>query len=472
MSLNIDYSEIKGLPPSFFELNRTNYLKNLRIRFSRLNEDSVIILQAPKSPPRHDADVDYYYYDPESNIYYLTGVRIPDVYAIIDVRDAKTYIFYEPPPEDNKIWMKVYSCQDIQEKYGLTTYEKSTMNQWLQKRNMQVIYVLDGINENSQTPVFTAELNFIGDYAYLNERINHDNMIYMVLCDTRRIKNEEEKKLMRFLGKISNEAHMAVMKAIEPGMNERTTENVFLQYLRDKYYCRFFAYNCICASGDNAATLHYDLNNRDMEDGDIYLTDMGIRFCGYCSDTSATFPVNGKFTEKQKQIYEIVLESNRKTIASIRPGKTKYGDMEILSKVVILEGLQKIDILKKECDVMQMYIDGLWRTFMPHSIGHTLGLDVHDVGHKGISYKKENIMENGVIVTVEPGIYFKDFLMDQALADPVLSKYINKDKFNEFRGFGGVRIEDDIIVNEDSVESIQEGLPRTVEEVEEFMKKK
>ena len=107
------------------------------------------------------------------------------------------------------------------------------------------------------------------------------------------------------------------------------------------------AYGCICASGANAATLHYVINNRDMEDGDIYLTDMGIRFLGYCSDISATFPVNGKFTEKQKKIYNIVLNSNRTVINAMKPGISKYADLDKLSKLVILEGLQKIGILNR-----------------------------------------------------------------------------------------------------------------------------
>ena len=109
------------------------------------------------------------------------------------------------------------------------------------------------------------------DLEDLNKRINHDKYIYMVLCDTRRVKNEREKKLLKYIAKISNEAHLALMKYMAVGLNERDTENFFLQYLRDKYYTRFMAYECICASGKNAATLHYILNNRDMENGDIFL---------------------------------------------------------------------------------------------------------------------------------------------------------------------------------------------------------
>ena len=164
----------------------------------------------------------------------------------------------------------------------------------------------------------------------------------MVLCDTRGVKNEREKKLLKYIGKISNEAHIALMKYMAVGLNERDTENFFLQYLRDKYYTRFMAYECICASGADAATLHYTINNKDMKNGDIYLTDMGIIFCGYCSDISSTFPVNGKFTEKQKKIYEIVLNSNRSVIKFMKPGIIKYAEIDKLSKILILEGLQKI----------------------------------------------------------------------------------------------------------------------------------
>ena len=465
------YSEIKGLDPSFFKLNRENYLTNLKRRFANLNTNSVIVLQGGKLYPKYDNDTNYFYFDQESNFYYLSGVREPDMLFVLDVQTGEPSLFYEPASEENKIWMVVPTIEDIEKKYGIKTYLKSSFESFLQKRNMEVIYILDGLNENSSEPVYSAELNFIGDYAYLNKKINHDKYIYMVLCDTRAIKNEEEKKLLKYIAKISNEAHMALMKYMDVYLNERDTENFFLQYLRDKYYTRFWAYGCICASGANAATLHYDLNNREMEDGDIYLTDMGIRFCGYCSDISATYPVNGKFTNQQKLIYNIVLKSNRDVISAMKPGETKYADLDKLSKMVILDGLKEIGILKTEFSTEEMFNNGLAKTFMPHSVGHFLGLDVHDVGKSSVTYKSNCILMNGNFITVEPGIYFIDFLMDQAESDPILSQYINKDELEKYRGFGGVRIEDDVMINEDSVESYQMELPRTVEEIEAYMKK-
>ena len=209
-----------------------------------------------------------------------------------------------------------------------------------------------------------------------------------------------------------------------------------------------------------------------MEDGDIYLTDMGIRFCGYCSDISATFPVNGKFTEQQKKIYNIVLEANKKVIAEMKPGITKVAELDVLAKKVILGGLQKIGIIKEEFSVDEMFDAGLARTFMPHSVGHLLGIDVHDVGNKSITYKSNNILENGMFITVEPGIYFVDMLMDEAESSLALSKYLNVEELEKYRGFGGVRIEDDVMVGEDSVESYQIDLPRTVEDVEKYMAEK
>ena len=465
------YDEIKGLDPSFFQLNRENYLKNLRIRFAHLNENSVIVLQGASLSSKYDADTNYYYFDQESNFYYLTGVREPDMLFVLDVQNGEGTLFYDKPSDENKIWMKVPTAQEIEDKYGIKTYLKKDLERFLQKRNMEQIYILDGVNENSDLPVYSAELNFVGDYAYLNKKINHDKYIYMVLCDTRRVKNEKEKKLLKFIAKISNEAHMALMKYMAVGLNERDTENYFLQYVRDKYYTRHLAYGCICAAGKNAATLHYILNNKDMEDGDIYLTDMGIKFLGYCSDISATFPVNGKFTDMQKNIYNIVLDSNRGVINAMKPGITKYAELDKLSKIIILQGLQKIGILKDNYSAEDMFADGLARTFMPHSVGHFLGLDVHDVGMRSVTYKSNNILENGNFITVEPGIYFIDFLMDEAEQSPILSKYINIEELEKYRGFGGVRIEDDVMIGEDSVESYQIELPRTVEQIEAFMKK-
>lgn len=464
-----EYSEIKGLDASFFELNRKNYLENLKRRFVNLKLNSIIVFQGGDLVPKYDSDTNYYYFDQESCFYYLTGVRQPGMKFILDVQTGESTLFYQPQPEEYQAWMTIPTKEQIQEKYKIRTLLMSDLNSFIQKRNMNVIYIMEGINPNSGNPVLSAELDFKGELSYLNERICHDQYIYIVLCDTRQIKNEKEKDLLRYIAKISNDAHLELMKSIKPGMNERDMENIFCQYLRNKYYTRFWAYNCICGSGPNSATLHYDVNNRTMNDGDLFLTDMGIRFLGYVSDITITIPVNGQFSEKQKKIYDIVLKANRECIASMKPNETKINDLNVLSKKIILKGLQEIGILKDNKTVDEMYNAGLWRTFMPHSLGHLVGLDVHDVG-RNVPYKSLGYLENGTFFTVEPGIYFIDFMMDKAEADQNLVKYLNVEKLEEYRGFGGIRIEDDVLIHEDHVESLQKDLPRTTEEIENFMK--
>ena len=156
----------------------------------------------------------------------------------------------------------------------------------------------------------------------------------------------------------------------------------------------------------------------------------------------------------------------------MKPGITKCADLDTLSKKIILGGLQQIGIINQGFSVDEMFNDGLARIFMPHSIGHLVGLDVHDVGYKSITYKSNNILENGMFITVEPGIYFIDFLMDEAESSTVLQKYINVEELEKYRGFGGVRIEDDVMIGEDSVESYQMVLPRTIEDIEKYMSEK
>ena len=173
-----EYDEITGLDPSFFKLNRDNYLKNLKMRFSHLNENSVIVFQGGRLAPKYDNDTNYYYFDQESNFYYLTGVREPNMHFVLDVQSGEGCLFYEKEPDENQVWMVVPTCEDIEKKYGIKTLLKSNLEKFLQKRNMEVIYILDGTNENSDLPVYSAELNFVGDYAYLNKKINHDKYIY------------------------------------------------------------------------------------------------------------------------------------------------------------------------------------------------------------------------------------------------------------------------------------------------------
>jgi len=335
---------------------------------------------------------------------------------------------------------------------------------------MELIYSLEGTNEYSSLSLMATALDFKGDLAYLNAKVKSESMIYEVLCDTRSVKTTNEKELLQFIGKITNDAHLEIMKNIQPGQYERDSENVFMNYLSENYYTRIWAYPCIGGGGCNSATLHYDINDKIVNDGDLFLADMGVRFCNYTSDVTITIPVNGKFSPEQKEIYDIVLKANRAVIAMMKPGVTTYPQMDKLSKTIILEELQKLGLIKSDFSVDELYASGIWKLFMPHGLGHFVGLDVHDPGSK-VSYKTERILEEGNLITVEPGIYFIDFVLEKAFNDPEKSKYLNVDQLKTYKGFGGIRIEDDIFVTADGVINFQESLPRTTDEIEAFMKK-
>ncbi len=460
--------ELEGLPIEYFEKNRSRYFKNLNLRVPNLNKNTVIVLKGGDEIPRYDTDVNYYHFLQESNFYYLTGVKEPGLLALLDIKTETCILFYEQPPEEYKIWMTVVTKDDMLKKYNVKVMDKKDLNDFLRDRNMDLIYIPSGNNEYSGLPLAETELVFSGDLSYLNDRISHEKMIYEVLCDTRSVKADYEKDVLEFAGKITNDAHLEMMKHIKPGVYERNMESRFMGYLTDRYYTRIWAYPCIGGCGSNAATLHYEDNDKMIKDGDLFLADMGIRFCGYASDVTITIPANGKFTQKQKDIYNIVLKSNRDVIKSMKPGVTSYFDMDKLSKMVILEELQKLGLIKEGFEVKTLYEKSIHKIFMPHGLGHFVGLDVHDVG-KDVSYKSQRILEEGNLITVEPGIYFIDFVLDKAFNDPEKSKYLNVELLKTYKGFGGVRIEDDIYVTAEGVINFQSSLPRTPEEIEEFM---
>jgi Xaa-Pro dipeptidase len=230
----------------------------------------------------------------------------------------------------------------------------------------------------------------------------------------------------------------------------------------------------------NAATLHYEENSKTLKQGDLMLMDMGIRFAGYSSDVTCTIPVSGKFTEDQANIYQIVLDANREVIKNLKPG-VYWPDMQLLAEKVIIRGLIKMGLLNgSEEYVEQMLKDRVAYYFMPHGLGHFMGIDVHDVGGY-LSFTPKRRQEPGLaslrtarylaannVITVEPGIYFIPVLLDKAFADDNIKKYFNE-KIKSFYNFGGVRIEDDVLITIDGALNMTQDIPRDVKELEALL---
>ena len=250
------------------------------------------------------------------------------------------------------------------------------------------------------------------------------------LASMRAKKDEKELELMHRAQETTRVAIEEMLRYVRPGMNETEIEGAF-DFALMKQGCREHAFPTIAAGGSRATTLHYSDNNCVVEDGQMVLVDLGSAEKHYCADISRTFPVNGKFTERQKEIYNTVLEAQRIVIEAAKPGMT----MRDLNQLVI-------DYYETRLDDLGLRKDGKTvNDYYYHGVSHSLGLDTHDVGSV-----RERVLRPGMVITVEPGIYIED------------------------EGIG-VRIEDDILITEDGAVDISADIPKTVEEIEAIMAK-
>ena len=259
------------------------------------------------------------------------------------------------------------------------------------------------------------------------------------------------------------------------------------------------SYTCICACGPNANVLHYGHagrpnSGRVLAGGDMALLDMGAEYHCYASDITCSYPVDGKFAnDDQRAVYECVLAAQVRVIGMMGPG-VSWVDMHRAAEGEILGGLIRCGVLvvpdggiSQDADageydaiIGEMIDADLGAVFMPHGLGHLIGIDTHDVGgyatgtppridRPGLrKLRTARILEAGVVITVEPGCYFINPLLDMALSDNRQRRFINADRLNEFRGFGGIRLEDNVRITEHGCENLTQ-CPRAVEEVLDVM---
>ena len=479
--------ELEGLSTTFFLNNRQRFIKNLKQHLVKLPENSYLFLKGGEEIPRYDNDDPYMYFIQESNFYYLTGVLEPDYYSIINLSDATFSLFIPEPTVTEKIFNHWESIEKIAEKYNCQAFDLVKLPIEINRLKPKKLYVLNGINTDSGKKIKTCDYVFPAPYDGLNEIIDHDELIYEILADTRTKKSQEEIDLIKYINHATIEGHKITMKKIyqnlirdKKKLIERDIENYFVSYIRNKLYSRNHPYEHICGCGPNGATLHYIVNDKEIKDGQLLLMDMGAIAGGYCSDVTSTVPVNGKFTDKQKNIYNIVLDANLEVQKNAKPG-VSWTDMHLLAEKVILNGLRNLGLLSNNYTVDEMLKNRVAYYFMPHGLGHLIGIDVHDVGgylsftpvrsqEKGLNcLRTARYLEANMILSDEPGIYFIPYLIEKALNDETICKYFVIEKIKEYYDFGGVRIKDDILITEDGCKNLTEGLPRTTDEIESVM---
>uniref|UniRef100_A0A8C7MAL4 Xaa-Pro dipeptidase n=1 Tax=Oncorhynchus kisutch TaxID=8019 RepID=A0A8C7MAL4_ONCKI len=415
---------------------------------------SVVVLQGGEQKQRYCTDTDMLFRQ-ESFFHWAFGVTEADCYGAIGVDTGKSILFVPKLPESYATWMgEIHPREYFKEKYACVTFR--------------------GQNTDSGSTCREASFEGISQFQVNN------TLLHPVIVECRLTKTDMELEVLRYTNRISSEAHKEIMKHVRPGQKEYEMESLFQHYCYSHGGMRHTSYTCICGTGNNGSVLHYGHagapNDKTIDDGDMCLFDMGGEYYCYSSDITCSFPANGKFTPDQKAIYEAVLKSSRAVMAAIKP-EVKWTEMHRLADRVHLEELVKIGILHGSVeDMLKVHMGSV---FMPHGLGHLLGIDVHDVGGypEGIervnepglkSLRMGRLVQERMVLTVEPGIYFINHLLDQSLANPAQSCFINNEVLTRFRSFGGVRIEDDIAVTASGMELLT-CVPRTVEEIEAFM---
>lgn len=428
------------------------------------NQKGVIYLRGAEIMYRHGTDYEFPFRQ-ESNFWYLTGIDEPDYHMVMDLK-TKTYHLFAPKRDPQyAVWHGfIKPTEQIVEEYQPDElhYDNQLLSV-LNERNPSSIYCL---NEEQAEYLEDLDRGLSVDTESLEDAITY--------C--RAIKTDFELDKLRTAAKVNNEAHLAAMKALKPGMYEHEMKAVF-DYHQQKNGLLQDAYSGIHAGGKNSAILHYTENNKQIGDGDLYLVDAGYEYKGYASDVTRTYPANGKFTGDQAAIYQTVLTALNDVIELVKPG-VKMEDLHLAAARIIMHGLKDIGLVKGSVD--ELMEQNIFALFFPHGLGHFLGLDTHDVGgypkgvdridRPGIRFLRvRRELQPGMVITVEPGLYFIPALLKPALEDEKTAKYLNGDKLEKFFDFGGVRIEDNLIITEDGYENMTD-VPKEIKEIEKAMK--
>ena len=408
-----------------FENNRKKLIESMK-------ENSLLILFAGSAPYRSADQV--YKFTPNRNFYYLTGIDEPNVIVTILKTDKEAIetVYVEREDELMAKWVgRAISKDEASEISGIKSTKyldefDSTISSYIDRRGISKIY-LDLERQSINIPSTKAQ-----DMAN-TLRVKYPHLkiknIFHNIAKLRMVKNDREVELIQKAIGITKEGILAMAKNLTPGMKEYEVEAYF-DFKIKSLGAPAHAFSTICAAGKNATVLHYEDNNQEAKDGDLILFDLGAEYDYYCSDISRTIPINGKFTDRQKQIYQIVLNAMKEVEKNTKPGLT-LADLNNIAKKALAKGCMEIGLIEKEEEIGKYYF---------HSVGHSLGLDTHDV------WIVDSKLEEGAVITNEPGLYIEE------------------------EGIG-IRLEDDLLVTKDGCINLSKDIPVEIEDIEALMSK-
>lgn len=417
---------------------------------------------APKSvaiiPGAHDtqrSNDTHYRFRQDSDFFYLTGFEEPDSLAVIKPETEPKYtLFVRPRDPEREIWDgRRAGVEGAKSDFGAgEAFPREEFNAKLAEflDGAEVLYYRLGVDRELDDTIIKEISRMRG----WNRKPIHPPQTIVdpatIVHEMRVLKSEDEIAIMQTAADIAAEAHCEAMKATKPGMQEYQIEALIEQIFRRRGAAAP-AYTSIVGAGANATVLHYINNDGELRDGDLLLVDAGAEYKGYASDITRTYPINGRYSKPQREIYDLVLKAQMACVELVRPGVT-HDQLKQHSIEVLTEGMVELGLLEGKTE--ELIKEKKYEKFYMHGLGHMLGIDVHDVGQYYFG-QDSRALEPGVVMTVEPGLYISPDTKD------VPEKYLGI----------GVRIEDDVLCTNNGPRVLTSKVPKDPGQIEELMKK-
>jgi len=454
--------------------NRRNALK------AKINSGIALFMGNVDSPMNYPANT--FHFRQDSNFLYFFGIDLQGLAGVIDFDEGKDIIFGDDVEIDDIIWMGPQpSMKDNAAKVAVENVQPmKDLGKFLQKAmssGRQVHFLPPYRGETK------IQIEGLTGIKITEQKEKSSLELIKAVVALRNIKDEFEIAELEKAAAIGYEMHVTSMKMAHPGEHERniagTIEGIALAH------GTMVSFPVILSQ--NGETLHNHDHSQILQAGRMMITDAGAEtVTHYASDFTRTVPVGGKFSPRQRDVYQIVLDANNAATAAIKPG-VKYQDIHLLAARVIASGLKELNLMKGDVD--EAVKQGAHAMFFPHGLGHMMGMDVHDMeglGEDNVGYDEETKriqqfgtaylrlgrkLEPGFVLTNEPGIYFIPALVNMWKKENKFKDFINYAEVEKYLDFGGIRLEDDILVTETGMQLIGKRIPITVAEIEETMKR-
>ena len=428
------------------------------------------ILLMGNAPSHRNLRMNAYPFRQDSTFLYYTGCTLPDAAAVL--QEGRFTLFLPTPSEDDPLWNGPEDCPAvIGERLGADVTAPA--------ESLEATCLALGVRKALAVPepgATTRAARITGQDLLFSSRSGPDDLVNAVLAQ-RRIKSPEEVQEIREAVEVTANAFRLALEATRPGEHEVNLGALFDGYLASRHAEPSF-HSIVTVRGE---VLHNPHRVHILAAGDLLLLDAGAESrSGYCADVTRTWPVSGCFTDRQKAAYEAVLMANETAIAMCRPG-VRYRDIHLAAARVLARFLRSEGLLR--CDEDTALETGAHALFYPHGTGHLMGLDVHDLENFGdragyapgrvrstqfgLCYLRMDLdLEPGLVFTIEPGFYVAPEILHHAGFRQQFQGLIDYDKAETWLGFGGIRIEDDIVVTDGDPEILTAGIPKAAAEVE------